>query len=160
MNKPTITIHTIAKAWQATDAAEEGITMDRQQMATQLRALLKLPAERDPARVEEIPAKEWEEYVAAPFRATYRLAYLQWHTDRDLDAEEKHALGYARTALFRLKGKAKITITSDVAPAKAEAPAKAKAKPGAKKKLQRCPCCEAMLHVVKGQIVEAPKEAA
>lgn len=157
-NKTTITIHTIAKAWQATDAAEEGITMDRQQMATQLRALLKLPAE--PADGESVPAKVWEERVAAPFRATYRLAYLQWHTDRGLQGEEKNALGYARTALYRLKGKAKITVTSDVEPVKSDEPVKPKKKSGAKKKLHRCPCCEAMLHIVNGQIVQAPEDAA
>ena len=160
----TITIHTIARNWLATDVMEEGIAMDRQQMAAQLRRLLKLSAE--PKADESVPSKVWEEKVAGPFRAEYRLAYIARCEKQGVPAEEKLALTAARVALFSLKKRAGIVVAkgADKPETKVETKAEAKATPAKPKtgrppKLHRCPCCEAVLIIANGGLAKAPESA-
>lgn len=157
-NKAPVTIHTIAAGWEALDNQEEGIAMDRERLAAHIRALLKLPTE--PADGESITTKVWEEMVAAPFRATYRQAYITRREKAGTPWKEADALNASRQALFKLKGRAKIR-TEDVMEAPATKPAtpakdaKPKQKGGRPRTVYACPCCKAALTIEGKALVAA-----
>ena len=153
------TIHTIAVAWEYADSREEALLMDRDQAAAQLRALLKLPAE--PVEGERISTKVWEAQVAAPFRAAYRLAYIERREKAGVEWNEKDALNAARQALHKLKGRAKITAEAVMEPAATgKTKTKVKAKGGRPKTTYTCPCCKATLSIEGRALVKAAKQKA
>ena len=152
---PAVTIHTIAAGWEALDNQEEGIAMDREKMAADIRALLKLPDE--PADGEKITTKVWEEMVGAPFRATYRQAYITRREKAGTPWKEADALNASRQALFKLKGRAKIRCEDvmEVPATKPAAPAEPKKKGGRPRTVYECPCCKAALTIEGKTLVAA-----
>ena len=153
----TITIHTIAQGWEAADTDTDKIEMDRNQLAAALRTLLKLPAE--PADGESVASRVWEEKIAAPFRAAYRMAYIERRKAQGLPCDEVNALNAARQALFKLKGRAKIRTADEVTTDKPKPKPTPKAKTGRKKTTYACPCCKATLSINGKALVKvaAPK---